>query len=136
VHACYTGGTCYPIQRKLFMAMLKFGVNPNRTATYARGTDFIDQVLSAQGQTMVQNAGFVPLINAGRILDADVNMDFTIDISDLALVGLSGTWSTSAPGDPHWIRADTNRDGSIDISDLSTVGLAANWNHTWSLPTQ
>ena len=135
VHNCYNGGTpCYALQRKLYMAMLKFGVNAARADTYARGTDFIDQVLSPGGQTMVANAGFVPLIDQGRILDADVNMDFIVDISDLALIGLSGTWSTAAVGHPHWVRADVNRDGTVDISDLSTIGLAANWNRTWALP--
>ena len=134
VHNCYNGGSpCYPINRKLYMAMLKFGVNASRNDTYARGTDFIDQVLSPAGQTMVQNAGFVPLIDQGRILDPDVNMDGVIDISDLALIGLSGTWSTST-GHAHWIRADVNRDGQVDIGDLGTIGVAANWNHTWTLP--
>lgn len=135
VHNCYTGAVpCYPINRKLYMAMLKYGVNPAGAATYARGTDFIDQVLSPAGQAMVQNAGFVPLIDQGRILDADVNMDGIVDISDLALIGLAGTWNSSAAGHPHWIRADVNRDGTIDIGDLSTIGVAANWNKTWTLP--
>ncbi len=135
IHNCYNGGSpCYALQRKLYMAMLKFGVNAGRADTYARGTDFIDQVLSPGGQTMVGNTGFVPLIDNGRILDSDINMDFIVDISDLALVGLSGTWSTSAVGHAHWVRPDVNRDGTVDISDLSTIGLAANWNHTWSLP--
>jgi ABC-type phosphate transport system substrate-binding protein len=136
VHNCFNGGTpCFPMNRKLYMAMLKYGNNGARFDTYARGTDFIDQVLSPAGQTMVQNAGFVPLIDQGRILDADVNMDFIVDISDLALIGLSGTWSTGAgAAHPHWVRADVNRDGAIDIADLAQIGFASNWNHSWALP--
>jgi ABC-type phosphate transport system substrate-binding protein len=142
VHNCYNGGSpCYPLQRKLFMATLLFGLNPEGAATYARATDFINTVLSANGQTLVQNTGFVPLIDSVQILDADVNLDFVVDISDLALIGVAGTWNTNTPGagtpgaapHQHWIRADVNRDGQIDIADLAQIGFASNWNKQWTL---
>jgi hypothetical protein len=134
VHNCDTDGVpCYPLTFKVSMAMLKYGVNSARADTYARATDFIDQMLSPAGQAMVQRLGFVPILDQHRILDADVNMDGVVDISDTALIGMNGTWSTSSCH-AHWIRADVNRDGLIDIADLAVVGVADNWHQSWSLP--
>jgi hypothetical protein len=134
VHNCDTGGSpCYPLTFKASVAMLKYGVNTARADTYARATDFIDQLLSPAGQAMVQGLGFVPIVDQVRILDADVNMDGVVDIGDAVLIGLSGTWSTSSDH-PHWIRADVNRDGQVDIGDQSLIGIAENWHLSWSPP--
>ena len=57
-------------------------------------------------------------VTVGQHSKWDINMDGTVDIFDLILIGQY--WGHT--GSPGWIRADTNRDGVVDILDMILVG--------------
>ena len=63
------------------------------------------------------------MVNNGNVTvilypDWDVNMDDSVNILDLIIVGQH--WGET--GDPGWIRADVNKDGVINILDLILIG--------------
>ncbi len=61
----------------------------------------------------LQESGWHPI--------GDVNKDCSVDILDLAAVGMA---YGSSPGGPYWEEdADLNSDGRIDIFDLARVGI-------------
>ncbi len=64
--------------------------------------------------------GVQPMVGVENLscVQADVNGDGVVDVSDLSLVGTH--WGeTGAPG---WIPEDVNRDGVIDIGDIGVIG--------------
>ena len=50
--------------------------------------------------------------------DWDVNMDGSVNVLDMTLVGQE--WGTT--GAAHWIREDVNGDGTIDVLDMILIG--------------
>lgn len=68
-----------------------------------------------------------PLMTWNQIIPGDINMDGSVDISDLAIMGAN--WNLTGPsGGAFWGEGDLNGDGIVDISDLSILG--ANWGNT------
>ena len=107
----------YPLSRVLHMITLKPAVDPDYTP---RIQDYINYMFTADGQQMVENAGFVSIAP-----NWDINVDHHGNISDVVSIGLH--WGQS--GARRWIRADANSDGGCNISDVVLVGL--HWNGTW-----
>jgi hypothetical protein len=50
--------------------------------------------------------------------DWDVNLDLSVNVLDMTLVGQH--WGET--GAAHWIRADVNRDGAISVLDMILIG--------------
>jgi hypothetical protein len=50
--------------------------------------------------------------------DWDVNLDLSVNVLDMTLVGQH--WGES--GAAHWIRSDVNRDGTINVLDMILIG--------------
>lgn len=64
------------------------------------------------------NNGSEVILSAG-----DINSDGSVDIRDLAKLGLA--WKKTRPGSGYLEEADFNKDGTVNILDLAK--LAANW---------
>ena len=73
----------------------------------------------ANGKVFTIGEGKVWAFGSIAYPDWDVNQDGSIDILDVARVGLH--WGET--GDPGWIREDVNNDGSVNILDVAVIGL-------------
>jgi phosphate transport system substrate-binding protein len=120
----------FPLSRLLWMMTQKFTGNP-RIATYSRGIDFINFILSSSGQTFVTGAGEIALLAPQVIPDWDPTLQFKADINSLVDIGQN--WQRSNSGHPHWIREDVNHASVVDINSIITVG--GHWQGTWSVWT-
>jgi autotransporter-associated beta strand protein len=64
-------------------------------------------------------------VTVEAMLAGDANHDGTVNVSDLATLGLN--WKKT---NQTWAQGDFNYDGTVNASDLATLGL--NWKQTWS----
>jgi len=89
------------------------------TAGTAEGTSALDLsnviVADEQGQSVAITVSHGSVTGCP---DWDVNLDLSIDVLDMTLVGQH--WGET--GAPHWIRGDVMRDGEINVLDMILVG--------------
>jgi len=74
-------------------------------------------VSQSQGIVLSGNLQMDFVLESNLCNGADLNVDYKVDIGDLALVGMN--WISNG------VSGDVNRDGDVDIADLAIVG--SNW---------
>jgi ABC-type phosphate transport system substrate-binding protein len=122
----------FPLSRLLFMMTQVFSNNP-RIATYSRGIDFVNFMLSSSGQAFVTSGGEIALNAVQNIPNVDVTVQGQDNINTLVDIGSAANWQRSNPGHPHWIREDVNNAAVDNISSIVTAGSSTNWQSSWSL---
>jgi hypothetical protein len=89
------------------------------TAGTTVGTSALDLTSVIVGN--LQGQSVVITVSDGSVTicpDWDVNLDESVNVLDMTLVGQH--WGES--GAAHWIRGDVNRDGAINVLDMILIG--------------
>lgn len=100
-------------------------VHDARVGTDALAKEWYD--VNGDGDVDSADEQFVALLVTS---EGDVDLNNTVDASDLAQLGLS--WDPSGVNDNGWTDADFDGDGVVDATDLAAVGL--NWDPAGTVP--
>jgi phosphate transport system substrate-binding protein len=124
----------YPLSRYIYILQNDDPTDPTVVANRNYANLFLQFMTSPAGQDVVEQQSFVKLVP-----DADIEENGTINVLDLAALGLKWNFATTAYQNAHpgnyagtfqaGDRTDINGDGVVNLLDLAQLGLW--WNVTY-----